>query len=190
MKRFFRPAAAALALLGASLLLPHELRALSCTWDGSSNNWNTSGSWSCSAVPGPSDSATINSGTVTLEASHSVKDVTLTGGTIDGAGDLNVSGAFSWTGGTMSGSGTTTIASAATLTINSGAVGVQRQITNNGTITWVAGQLQMSNGTINNNATFTAQPNNNIGNFGGTNAFNNNAAGTFTRNTGHRAAWT
>ncbi len=42
----------------------------------------------------------------------------------------------------------------------------------------------MINGTINNNATFTAQPDNAIGNFGGTNAFNNNASGTFTRNTG------
>jgi len=95
-----------------------------------------------------------------------------------------VSGAFSWTGGTMSGTGTTTITATSTLTINAGAVGVLRAITNNGTITWQAGQLQVVNGTIDNNATFTAQPDNSVANFGGTNAFNNNAGGTFTRNTG------
>ena len=185
MKRYFRPAAAALALLGASLLLPHELRAATCTWDSTANDWNTSAShWSCGVIPGAGDSIVVSGGTLTISTSHSVTGVTHSAGTIDGAGNLNVSGAFSWTGGTTSGSGTTTIAATSTLTINSGAVGIQRTITNNGTITWVAGQLQMSNGTINNNATFTAQPNNNISNFGGTNAFNNNAAGTFTRNTG------
>ena len=108
------------------------------------------------------------------------------GGTLAGSGNVTVASGktYAWTGGTMAGGATTTVASGGTLTINAGAVGVQRQITNNGTVTWVAGQLQMSNGTIDNNATFTAQPNNNIGNFGGTNAFHNNAAGTFTRNTG------
>ncbi|HEY7114857.1 MAG TPA: hypothetical protein VIA45_18150, partial [Thermoanaerobaculia bacterium] len=185
MKRFLRPAAAALALVCAAILRPGDLRAATCTWDGSSNDWNTSTAhWSCGAIPGSGDSIVVGSGTVTLGTSHSVTGVTLTGGVIDGAGNLSVSGAFSWTGGTMSGSGTTTIAATSTLAINSGGVGIQRQITNNGTITWQAGQLQMSNGTIDNNATFTAQPDNSIANFGGTNAFHNNAAGTFTRDTG------
>ncbi len=187
--RTFRAAITALALAGVLILLPRDLRAAaSCTWDGSSNDWDTLPThWTgCGiAVPGASDTAIISSGTVTLfSTNHPVTGVTLSGGVINGAGDLTVSGAFSWTGGTMSGSGTTTIAATSTLTINAGAVGVQRTLTNNGTITWVAGQIQMVNGTIDNNATFTAQPDNSLGNFGGTNAFHNNASGTFTRNTG------
>ena len=35
---------------------------------------------------------------------------------------------------------------------------LQRVLTNNGTVTWTAGQIQVANGTINNNASFTAQP--------------------------------
>ena len=84
----------------------------------------------------------------------------------------------------MAGGATTTVASGGTLTINAGAVGMQRQVTNNGTFSWQAGQLQVSNGTIDNNTTFNALADNNIGNFGGTNAFNNNAAGTFNCNPG------
>jgi hypothetical protein len=57
-------------------------------------------------------------------------------------------------------------------------------LTNNGTVNWVSGQFGFANGTYNNNVTFIAKPDNNLANFGGTNAFNNNASGTFTRNTG------
>jgi len=51
-------------------------------------------------------------------------------------------------------------------------------------VTWVSGQFAIGNGTVDNNGSFTAQPDNAIANAGGTNAFHNNAAGTFTRNTG------
>src|SRR5439155_14761485 len=52
------------------------------------------------------------------------------------------------------------------------------------TATWTAGQIAFNGGTFNNNNAFTAQPDNSMVDGGGTNAFNNNAAGTFTRNTG------
>jgi hypothetical protein len=107
------------------------------------------------------------------------------GGTIDGAGDLTVSGAFSWSGGSMSGSGTTTIGATSTLTINASGIGLQRTLANNGTITWVAGQIQLANGgNIQNNAAFTAQPDNSIADFGSAGGFSNNVSGTLTRNTG------
>jgi hypothetical protein len=180
------PRPAALGLVGALLLAPRGLHAASCTWDNSSNDWSASTShWSCGVIPGAADSVIINGGTVTLGTSHSVTDLTHTGGTIDGAGDLNVSGAFSWTAGAEAGSGTTTIGATSTLTINASGVSLQRTLTNNGTVTWVAGQIQFSNGgNIQNNAAFTAQPDNSIADFGSAGAFANNASGTFTRNTG------
>ena len=112
---------------------------------------------------------------------YTVPTVNLTGSTYN----LNkTSNASNWnhSGGTLAGSGNVTVASGQDLRVD-GRDDVRRRddddrlgrdaddqrgrrrrrsvtITNNGTITWVAGQLQMSNGTINNNATFTAQPDN------------------------------
>ena len=172
---------AALGLCGS-----RDLFAAACTWDGSAGAWTDGAKWSCASAPDAGDTATISAGTVTLSGNQAAGGLTFSGGTIDGAGNLALSGTSSWTGGSMSGTGTTTIAAGGTMTINAlgTAVGISRTLTNNGTMTWVAGQLQFSGGTINNNLTFTAQPDNSMANFGGTNAFNNNAAGTFTRNTG------
>ena len=33
--------------------------ALNCTWNPAAGNWGTAGNWSCVAVPGAADSATI-----------------------------------------------------------------------------------------------------------------------------------
>ena len=128
----------------------------------------------------------LTGSTYNLNKTSNASNWNQSGGTLAGSGNVTVASGktYAWTGGTMSGGATTTIASGGTLTINSGAVGMQRRSPTTGRSRGWPAQLQMTNGTINNNATFTAQPNNNIGNFGGTNAFNNNAAGTFTRNTG------
>src|SRR5262249_27259344 len=55
---------------------------------------------------------------------------------------------------------------------------------NNGTTNWTAGQFTFSNGDFENNSSFNAPLNNSLASGGGTNLFNNNASGTFTRNTG------
>ncbi|HKF42754.1 MAG TPA: hypothetical protein VKG01_06630, partial [Thermoanaerobaculia bacterium] len=122
---------------------------------------------------------------LTLAAASSIGthgSVTMSAGTLQGDGTLTVNGLFAWSGGTMSGTGTTTIAAGATLTI-SGSVLLSRTIINNATTNWTAGQFAFNNGTFQNNASFNAPLSNNITNGGGTNAFNNNASSTFTRDT-------
>jgi hypothetical protein len=59
-----------------------------------------------------------------------------------------------------------------------------RVLTNNGTTNLAGGFINFASGTFNNNAAFNAQPDGSFGNVGGTNSFNNNASGTFTRDTG------
>ncbi len=138
-------------------------------------------------TPGTYTVATANliSSTYNLNKASAASNWTQSGGSLSGSGAVTIASGktYTWTAGGMAGTGTTTIAAGGTLTI-SGTVGVGRTITNNGTISWTAGQIQMVDGTIDNNAAFTAQPDNSMANFGGTNAFNNNASGTFTRNTG------
>ena len=181
--RISRSAAGALIFAAFLLLCPPRLLAISCAWDGTSNDWSASTAhWSCGAIPGAGDDVTINSGTVTLSSDQSVTNFTLTNsGAIDGSGNLAVSGTLSWTNGTMAGTGATTIGASGTLTINAGIVNVERLITVNGTGNWTAGRLDFVGGTITNNGTFTTTTDNSCQNFGGTPAFNN--AGTFTKST-------
>lgn len=132
-------------LLGTLLLLTsHAASAATCTWNGSAGTWTTASAWSCGAVPGPTDDAVVGSGTVTLAASAQVRDLTVTGGTIDGAGDLTITGTFVWEAGTMAGSGTTTADGATALR---GAVSkdVARRVVLTSTV-WSSGTLQMRDG--------------------------------------------
>ena len=133
-------------------------------------------------VTGPTN---LIAATYNLNKNSSTSNWAQSGGTLSGSGNLTVSSGltYAWTGGSMGGTGTTTVASGGTLTIN-GNVILARVLTNNGTVTFQAGNLYFTNGTFNNNVTFTAQPDGSLVNNGGTNAFNNNASGTFTRNTG------
>ncbi len=137
------------ALSGALLLLlaAPSTSAATCTWNGSANPWATPSAWSCGAVPGPTDDAVVGSGTVTLAADAQVRDLTLIGGTIDGAGDLAVGRALVWEAGTMAGGGTTTVATSTTLR---GAVAknVGRRVVVRGATTWSNGTLQMRDGGV------------------------------------------
>src|SRR5262245_47459077 len=81
-----------------------------CTWTGSSGDWNDSAKWSCGKAPGPNDAAIINSGTVTVSTQVTVGTLTFNGGAINGSGELIVSILMNWLGGTMSGNGSTKIA--------------------------------------------------------------------------------
>lgn len=72
-------------------------------------------------------------------------------GTLTGAGDLSVSGAFAWQNGTMSGTGTTTFQNGATVTADSLFAHVlsQRTLVNNGTIVWSNnGDFDLNNGAV------------------------------------------
>ena len=88
-------------------------------------------------------------------------NMTHSGGTLGGTGALTVSGTLSWTGGTQTGAGTTTIAATATGTIDSATTQVAliggRTLQNNGTITWLAGQIDAGDSVLENAGTFDAE---------------------------------
>src|SRR5215468_7751505 len=124
----------------------------------------------------------IAANTLTLTGPSTVDTqgaLNMSGGVLSGGDDLTVNGAFNWSGGTQSGTGTTTIGATGTLTIG-GEVGLQRRLINNGTAVWSAGRIDVQNGTFINNNAFSAESDDTFENFGGSNAFNNNA-GTFTK---------
>ena len=89
----------------------------------------------------------LTAGTLTLTSTTQISDMhstlTLTGGTLAGAGNLSVDGSLVWEGGaTMTGAGATIITSAGTLAINDGSDAGTRQLkgnrnlTVNGAATW------------------------------------------------------
>ncbi len=174
------------------LLLATEVSAANYTWDGSANDW-TSAHWLLNGVtvqaaaPGVADTATINSGTVTVSTAVNVDSLNFTNGIVTGGGTLMVSGTLTWSSGTMSGTGTTAIAAGGTFTIAPGSTInlSQRTLSNAGTGTWVASQaFQMSTGAIfNNSGSFDCQ------NAGGNLQFQTgggsiNNSGTFKKTTG------
>ncbi|MBI5773962.1 MAG: hypothetical protein HZA89_09510, partial [Verrucomicrobia bacterium] len=125
------------------------------TWNGSSGNWTDFARWTPTGIPDDVDTATINSGTVTVGASTVVSTLNLGGGTLDGAGTLTVTNMMNWTGGTMAGAaGTTTIAAGGALEMSGSSQKTlqSRTLNNAGTVTWSGtGALSShTGGTINN----------------------------------------
>ncbi len=108
---------------------------------------NMNGSYNVSGV------TVINGGTMNFESGASSQNLTLSSGTLGGAGTLTVGGTISWTGGTMSGSGATTIGAGGALTVSGGSVKsfTQRTINNGGTMTWSGGTINSGVGATLNN---------------------------------------
>ncbi|MET0635099.1 MAG: hypothetical protein ABWZ25_03660 [Chitinophagaceae bacterium] len=122
---------------------------------------------------------TINDGTDTDLSVNGllVLQGTLTAGTGTPAGTL--SGSMNWTGGTLA--LPLTVAVGGTLDINTNNKTLATTLTNNGTITWSASTIAFNNGTLTNNATFSATGATAFNTTAGTNLFNNSATGTFTK---------
>ena len=60
--------------------------ALDCTWISNTvGSWETAANWDCNVVPDGDDDVTITSGTVTVNADHTVSSFTFRNGTVDGA---------------------------------------------------------------------------------------------------------
>jgi uncharacterized repeat protein (TIGR01451 family) len=156
--------------------------AATCIWNNSTGNWSDIARWSCGAVPGAGDTATINGGTVTVVQEVTVQGLTFTGGTLQGSNTLTVTDVMTWTGGTQQGSGATAIASGATLNVTGYVLLRQRTLNNAGTVNWTAANNWYidTNAVLNNlaGATFNAQASDvNLGAING--IFNNQ--GTFIR---------
>jgi hypothetical protein len=81
--------------------------AADCTWIGGTGNWSDSNWTGCAAPPAAADTATIDTGSVTLDSDQSVQGLTLNGGSLTGAGTLTTSGQTTMSGGYMTGAGTT-----------------------------------------------------------------------------------
>ncbi|MDQ2696754.1 MAG: hypothetical protein M3Z21_15525, partial [Pseudomonadota bacterium] len=94
---------------------------LDCTYLGGTSNWSNAGAWNggdCMREFFPNNAvfgefteifnATVDSGTVSLDIPITIQAFNLTGGTVDGPGDLTLNDVFTWTGGTLGGTGTTT----------------------------------------------------------------------------------
>jgi chitodextrinase len=96
------------------------------------------------------------SGKLVAAGTAFVKDLTLSGGTIEGSGDLTVSGTFAWKSGTVQGAGKLTIAAGAQMTLTTFAVKTQkdRTIENLGTVNWTDGTFTQSSATLINAGTF------------------------------------
>ena len=83
----------------------------------------------------------------------------------------------------MDGSGTTTIGSGGSLSYGANNPGLNRLLVNNGSTTWTGGIISMSDGTFQNNGSFTANSNGNLYSYGegaGSGGVFDNA-GTFTK---------
>jgi hypothetical protein len=161
------------------------------SWTGpTSGDWSTTSYWSIGSLPGAGDDVTIPSGTtvthstgsdsihrltvqgslvisggtLSVGATSTAANLTLSGGTLTGAGAITVSGSFSWSGGVQSGSGSMTISSSATFTLNSSSSALTlsgRTVNNAGTANWTgSGALQLNAGASwNNSGLFNAQNN-------------------------------
>ena len=90
---FKKTALAIAAMLVVGVAPTQEALGASCTWIPASGNWSTSGDWSCNAVPGAADSATISAKTVTINTAQSILNLANSGGiNIDAASLTLVAG--------------------------------------------------------------------------------------------------
>ncbi|MCP4277845.1 MAG: hypothetical protein GY779_15980, partial [Gammaproteobacteria bacterium] len=150
-----------------------------------------------------SDNVSITGGTLNLAAASTIgtgATLALSGGTINGSGDLTVDGTLNWTLGTMTGTGTTTIQIGANLAISGSSskdlAGTRRLINDSATST-----MDMPNNTTGNVRMFDAAVFDNQGSLvvtttdsdsivfqgiSGTPSFDN--SGTFTRSAGNGEA--
>ena len=116
-------------VLAASLVSGSSL-AFTCTSTG--GNWGTNGTWAnCNGTtPQAADTATINSGTVILNASATISGLTVSGGTLTFGSNATIR--------TLTVNGNVSVANGATLNVSNNTVvhvlNVSGNITNNGTL--------------------------------------------------------
>jgi RHS repeat-associated protein len=111
-------------------------------------------------LQGPSAEAEIKAGTLALNGpTTSVLKglgVLHPGGVLAGSGNVDVSHSFLWNEGNMKGTGTTVLESGATSTLESSTLHLERELVNEGTLTWASGEIELNGGLIENSGTFIA----------------------------------
>lgn len=125
---------------------------------------NVSGLQATSASLSISGIATLNVNDPTSPSN--LRDLTITAGSLAGAGTLGVRGSLSWSGGSMTGTGLTVLGASATGTINpaTSVSLIQRALVNRGVLTWSSGSLQgLSGATLDNSGMFVANSENSSG---------------------------
>ncbi len=161
--------------------------------------WQTARNWSSGTAPGPTDVACIGEGaTVEITSGNdqvssledagtllisggaldlvdgaetsSANAVVIDGGTLTGAGKMDVAGSLAWSAGVISGSGSTLIEPGATWSIDPGGYGAvsldERSVINAGSATWHSGTVYGENGaTIINSGTLDVNGENLSGNW-------------------------
>jgi len=120
------------------LLLANLAQGASYIWNGTSGNWTDSTRWSPNGIPGATDTATINSGVVSVSADTTVGTLNFNGGTINGVGPLRIATQMSWTAGNREGPGVTAIGTGAVLNLSGASVKgfYYHTLQNEGTINW------------------------------------------------------
>lgn len=124
------------------------------TWTSDNSGWNSSLNWSPSGVPGPSDTAIVNSGLVILDDNITVGGLVLTDGNITGSNSLTINGKMRWEGGIIEPGDSLYIPFGAELNINgtSSVLLDGRPISNAGDIVWDGtGNIRVKNGAVINN---------------------------------------
>lgn len=123
------------------ILMPNPSTFLS--WSGGNGNWSDTAQWSPNTVPNNNGSthysATVAAGIAALNSSFTVDNLTFTGGTINGSGNLTLTSLNStWTGGIFAGTGELIISSGAQLAANGSNAHSfsERTIRNQGTFAW------------------------------------------------------
>lgn len=100
----------------------------------------------------PPGALSVSGGTATFDDPVTWPAVTLSGGTLNGSGSLDVTRSLTWTGGTMQDATVTTVRPGASLSLGAGtgAVTLQggRSLVNQGAGTWAAGDLRLGDGSI------------------------------------------
>ncbi|MBT6899600.1 MAG: filamentous hemagglutinin N-terminal domain-containing protein, partial [Nitrospina sp.] len=130
------------------------------------------------------DTLSVSTGTVTFNNAASIAGLSLTAGTIDGAGDITVTGAMTWSGGTISGTRTLTTDTGVTTTMSaSSAATLDTNVTweNDGTIDWNFSSSDFAiDGTLNNKsgADFNLQHTTNNADITGSGTVNNLSGAT------------
>ncbi|MFL5912917.1 MAG: LamG-like jellyroll fold domain-containing protein, partial [Gaiellaceae bacterium] len=125
--------------------------------------WANGVTVNAASIQGPAATLNGQGGTLSLtdtSTASNVQGLTISGGTLSGAGTLNVSSTLTWTSGTMAGTGVTALGAGVTGTIDPGANnGVTlngRTLNNAGTVNQPTGELMGQNGgAINNSGSWT-----------------------------------